>query len=74
MKAKLKALRVAAVVGASAVAMSAHATGPDMTAITGQIDFSTVTPAVLSVAGLLAVVFVAVTGAKMVLAMVKGGK
>lgn len=51
---------------------SAMAAGPDMTGLTGAVDFGTVTTAVLSIAGLLAVVYVAVKGAKIGLNMLKG--
>lgn len=51
---------------------AAMAAGPDLTPLTSQVDFGTVTTAVLSIAGLLAVVYVAVKGAKIGLAMLKG--
>jgi hypothetical protein len=47
--------------------------GPDMTGLTSAVDFGTVTTAVLSIAGMLAVVYIAVKGAKIALAMLKGG-
>lgn len=50
----------------------AAAAAPDLTPLTSEIDFSTVTVACLSIAGLLAVVYVAVKGAKIALAMLKG--
>lgn len=50
----------------------AFAVGPDMSGLTGAVDFSTVTAAVLSIAGLLAVVYVATKGAKIGLQMLKG--
>lgn len=59
---------VSALVGASA----AFAAGPDLTPLTSAIDFGTVTVAVLSIAGLLAVVYVAVKGAQIGLRMLKG--
>ena len=51
--------------------MAAFAAGPDMTGLTSAVDFGTVTTAVLSIAGLLAVVYVAVKGAQIGLAMLK---
>jgi hypothetical protein len=44
-----------------------------MTGLTSAVDFGTVTTAVLSIAGMLAVVYIAVKGAKIALAMLKGG-
>lgn len=61
-----------AVVIASVVAAPAFAAGPDLTPLTTAVDFGTVTTAVLSIAGLLAVVYVAVKGAMIGLAMLKG--
>lgn len=60
--------------GAVVVAFSplaAFAVGPDMTNLTSAVEFDTVTTAVLSIAGLLAVVYVAVKGATIGLAMLK---
>ncbi len=51
--------------------LSAFATGPDLTALTTAVDFSTVVTAVLAIAGMLAVVYVAVKGAQIGLAMLK---
>lgn len=51
----------------------AHAAGPDMSALTGAVDFGTVTVAILAIAGLLAVVYVAVKGAQIGLRMIRGG-
>ncbi|PLY44074.1 hypothetical protein CSZ94_06930 [Janthinobacterium sp. ROICE36] len=46
-------------------------TGPDLTPLTSAIDFSTVITAVLAIAGLLATVYLAIKGAKIVLGMLK---
>ncbi|MGG7605405.1 hypothetical protein [Massilia sp. BKSP1R2A-1] len=67
-----------AVVGAAAVssvafAQEAAAAGPDMSGLTAAVDFGTVTTAILAIAGLLAVVYVAVKGARIGLSMLKGG-
>lgn len=61
-----------ALVGSSLVAGSALAAGPDLSPLTGAVDFGTVTVAVLSIAGMVAVVYVAIKGAKIGLAMLKG--
>lgn len=47
--------------------------GPDLSAVTTLVDFSTVLEAVLTVAAVLVYVYVAVKGAKMLLAAVGGG-
>ncbi len=62
-------------VGALVTAGSSFALAvpPDMSALTGAVDFSTVTVAVLAIAGMLAVVYVAVKGAQIGLAMMKRG-
>ena len=54
-------------------ASSAFAVGPDLTALTSAVDFGTVVTAVLSIAGMLAVVYVAVKGASIGLNMLKRG-
>jgi hypothetical protein len=64
--------KAGAVVGSTLVAGSAMAAGPDLTPLTSAVDFGTVTTAVLSIAGLIAVVYVAVKGAQIGLAMLKG--
>lgn len=71
MKAKLKS--ALALVAASTVAAtaSAQAAGPDMTGLTSAVDFGTVTTAIMSIAGLLAVVYVAIKGARIGLSMIK---
>jgi hypothetical protein len=61
-----------ALVGALAVSGSALAVGPDMAGLTGAVDFGTVITAVLAIAGMLALVFVAIKGAKIGLSMLKG--
>ena len=70
----VRGLRKAGVIVATATASglaAAQTGGPDMTAMTSAIDFGTVTTAVLSIAGLLAVVYVAMKGATLALSMVK---
>lgn len=51
----------------------ALADGPDFSKITGAIDFGSVVTAILSVMGLLAGVFLAIKGGKIVLNLLKGG-
>ena len=69
----MKKLKTAVVLmAASAVAASAQAAGgPDMSGLTGAVDFGTVTVAILAIAGLLAVVYVAIKGASLGLSMLK---
>lgn len=62
--------KVAGVV-VSVAPMAAFAAGPDLSPLTSAVDFGTVTTAVLSIAGLLAVVYVAVKGASIGLSMLK---
>lgn len=67
-----------AVVGAAVSSLAfaqeaAAAGGPDMSGLTAAVDFGTVTTAILAIAGLLAVVYVAVKGARIGLSMLKGG-
>jgi hypothetical protein len=47
--------------------------GPDLSVVTAMVDFSTVVEAVLFVAAAIAYVYVAVKGAKMLLAAARGG-
>jgi hypothetical protein len=62
--------KVAGVV-ASVAPMAAFAAGPDMSGLTGAVDFGTVTIAILAIAGLLAVVYVAMKGSSLGLSMLK---
>lgn len=50
---------------------SSFAVGPDFSALTGAVDFSTVGTAVLAIAALLAVPLVIRKGARMVLSAIK---
>jgi len=65
-------LRGLVLVGAVAGSVSAFAVGPDMTQLTDAVKFDTVIAAVLSIAGMLAVVYIAVKGASIALAMLRG--
>jgi len=71
-KNRINAVRSLVASGAAVVAGSAMAEGPDLTPLTSAVDFGTVTVAVLSIAGLLAVVYVAVKGASIGLSMLRG--
>jgi len=57
---------------ATVASASAFALGPDLTPLTSVVDFGTVTVAVLSIGGMLAVVYVAIKGASIGLAMLRG--
>jgi len=52
---------------------AAAGTPPDFTTLTSSIDFSTVITGILAVAGLLALVFVAIRGAKTLIGFIKAG-
>ena len=70
----MKSLLVTAVAfGAVAASGSALAVGPDLSALTGAIDFGTVVTAILAVGGALALVYMAQKGIKMTLSMLRGG-
>jgi hypothetical protein len=56
----------------AAGAASAATTGPDFTALTGAISVDSTTAAVLAVAALIIGVTLAVSGAKVIIRMVKG--
>jgi len=83
MKQKLQALhrislramvRNSVAVGIAVVAGAAHATAPDYTALTGAVDFTSTTTAILAIAALLAVVYMSMIGARLILGMIKGGR
>jgi hypothetical protein len=56
-----------------AFAQAAPSAGPDLSTLTGAVDLSTVGTAILAIAGTLALVYVAMRGAKLVLGMIRGG-
>lgn len=70
LKSRFVALPV--LVSSAAVQAQTAVGGPDLTGLTDVVDFGTVGAAVLSIAGLLAVVYVALKGAKIVLGMLRG--
>ncbi|MBP4045190.1 hypothetical protein [Chromobacterium violaceum] len=61
-----------AVLSTIATGVFAAGTGPDLTPLTSVVDFGTVITAVMAIAGLLAGVYVAIKGAKIVIGMVRG--
>jgi hypothetical protein len=61
-----------ALAAVAALPVAAFAGGPDLSPLTQQVDFSTTTAAVLAIAGLLAGVYIALKGAHIVLAMIRG--
>lgn len=67
-KIKSAVLLAVAVVGTNAMAAA-----PVLTTLTSEIDFSTVSAAILAIASLLAAVYVTIKGVKIVMSMVKGG-
>ncbi|WP_369326621.1 hypothetical protein AB6N01_01190 [Alcaligenes nematophilus] len=71
---KSKFARLGAVVSGVALAPAAFAQSvpPDFTTLTGSIDMSTVTAAVMAVGAVMVGVYVAIKGAKIVLQMVRG--
>ena len=65
--------RFSTLVAVSSAGVLAHAVPIDLSPITSGIDFSSVGVAIIAIAGLLATVYVAMKGAKIVLGMLKGG-
>lgn len=63
-------LALVGALGFSAMA-SAQAAGPDMTGLTSAVDFGTVVTAIMAIAGMLAVVYVAIKGARIGLSMIR---
>jgi len=64
-----------AMVGGAALALvplSAHAAAIDFSGLTGSIDFASVSTAVLAIAAALAVAYISIRGARMVLSMIRG--
>lgn len=55
----------------SLVSVPAMAAGPDLTALTDAVDFGTVITAILAIAALVAGVYVAISGAKKVIAAIR---
>lgn len=66
--------KIAGVVVATVASASAFALPPDFSTMTGQIDWTTATAAVLLVAGGLAALYVVFTGSGLINSKIKGGK
>ncbi|MEI6628323.1 MAG: hypothetical protein WCN27_02835 [Alphaproteobacteria bacterium] len=60
---------VASVLGSSAFATT---TGPDLTALTSSVSSDSTVTAILAIAGVIAVIYMAIRGAKIVLSMIRG--
>lgn len=65
-----RGLALVGALGFSAMA-SAQAAGPDMSGLTSAVDFGTVVTAIMAIAGMLAVVYVAIKGARIGLSMIR---
>jgi hypothetical protein len=61
-----------AVISAATVGTSAFALGPDLTSLTTSVDVGTTVTAVLAVSAALALLYMAIRGAKTVLSMIRG--
>ncbi len=61
-----------AVVTAAATSGVAFAAGPDLSSLTSSVDVGTTVTAVLAVAASLALLYMAIRGAKTVLGMIRG--
>ncbi|MEN7430300.1 hypothetical protein VA599_06040 [Chromobacterium sp. TRC.1.1.SA] len=68
---KLVALSIVPVLSFAAGPAKA-AGGPDLTALSGQVDFTTTIAAVLAISGLLAGLYIAIKASKTVLGMIRG--
>lgn len=68
---KLKALRRLALVSVFVAPGFALAVPPDFSSLTGAVDFSTVGVAVLAIGALLAVPYVVMKGARLVIGMIR---
>lgn len=68
-----KAVEIGVAAGALALAGSASAAPVDLTGLTTAVDFSTATAAILTVAGALVVVYIAIKAVKFVMNMLKTG-
>jgi len=64
--------RAAVVSGGLVVAAPAFAAGPDFSALTAAIDFTSATTAILAVFGLLGTVYVAVKGGSFIMGVLRG--
>lgn len=73
-KNRYRAVKSAIAAGALVPALAlAQATGPDLSGMTDQIDWSSAIAGVLLIAGGLAGVYVVIRAAKIIMSMIKGG-
>lgn len=74
MKALFKLRLFVAGLVASAMGSTAFAetTGPDLTALTSSVSSDSTVTAILAIAGVVAVIYMAIRGAKIVLSMIRG--
>jgi hypothetical protein len=63
----------ALMVGVAALAQTTPAAGPDLSSLTSSVSVSTTVTAILAIGATLAVLFIAIRGAKVVLSMIRGG-
>jgi hypothetical protein len=61
-----------AVIAAATTGLSAFAVGPDLTPLTAAVDPGTTVTGILTVAGSLVLIYLAMMGAKKVLSMIRG--
>lgn len=71
-KNRINAVRALVTSGAFTVVGAAHAAGPDITALTGAVDFSTVTAGIMTVAGSVIGVYLVIKASTFIIARVKG--
>jgi hypothetical protein len=71
-KFRARASAIAGVVLTSIALPAAADGGPDLSALTSSISFASVVTAILAVAALLATVYLAIKGARIVLAFLRG--
>lgn len=71
-KNRINAARALVASGAVALTTGAHAAGPDVTALTGAVDFSTVSAGIMTVAGSVIGVYLVIKAAQFIIARVKG--
>lgn len=69
----VKKIAVSLLAALPVLSFAAASAGPDLSTLTGAVDLSTVGTAILAIAGTLALVYVAMRGAKLVLGMIRGG-
>lgn len=71
-KNRINAVRSAAAAGALTLAGGAMAAGPDVSTLTGAVDFGTVSTGIMTVAGSVIGVYLVIKAAQFIIARVKG--